>query len=248
MSDFDYGTGVEEGVEVVGGGKVKNEVKAAEGMHEARIRSIVHLGVSESFDYTTKASKGFFPKAVVVFELKEEGDLETDGETPLVFAKDFEIKKGEKANLTLLLNTFTKDDGTSAKNFEELIGCSGNVELVHKGEYVNQVAWNKGGVSAINPKYKKGVAPLVTGLGVGNVKFSDMTVAALEELHAWNHVADLLMQSTCYEGSTAQWCVEAIRAQEGREDYAKKDAKKGTKKASTESKAPASDLDEEQEY
>lgn len=245
MSDFDYGNGIENADEVVvGGGKIKNEKKAAAGMHEARIRSLVHLGVSESFDWTTKASKGFFPKAVVVFELMEEDDFETDGETRLVFAKDFEIKKGDKANFTNLLNTFTKDDGTIAKNFDELIGCSGNVELIHKGEYVNMVAWNKGGISAINPKYKKGVAPL-SGHGVGNVKFTEMTVPAVEELHAWNHVADILMQARDYEGSKAQECVESIRSQEGRSEFAVKKSKGSKAEAKP---SVSADMDENQEY
>lgn len=244
---FDYESGIENADEVVvGGGKVKNEKKAAEGMHEARIADIIHLGISESFDYTTKKSKGFFPKAVVVFELMEDDDFETDGETRLTYAKDFEIKKGEKANFTLLLNAFTKDDGETASNFDELIGCSGNVELVHKGEYVNMVAWNKGGISSINPKYKKGVSELSAG-NVGNVKFNDITVDAVERLHAWNHVADILMQATEYTGSKAEEAVETIRAMEGRAEFAVKKAK-GSAAPAAQKPNPAQEMSEEEEY
>lgn len=242
---FDFNSGIENAdTVVVGGGKVKNEVKAAEGIHEARIRSIVHLGVSESFDYNTKKSKGFFPKAVVVFELKEEGDFETDGETPLVITKDFEIKKGEKANFTTLLNAFTKDDGTTATTFDELIGCSGNVEIVHRGDYVNMLAWNKGGITAINPKYKKNVGAL-SDKGVGNVKYTEINKAALEELHAWNHVADILMKSTEFAGSAAEAAIAEIRAIEGRENYAIKKAKTAAPKAEA---TPVVDLADDEEF
>lgn len=231
MSDFVYDDGVEEGVAVTGGGKVKNEVIAEAGTHPARIRSIVHCGVTESF-YLGE-SKGKTPKCVVVFELKGEGDFETDGETPLAITKDIEIKKGEKANIELLRNAFKKADGTKAANFSELIGCVGSVEVVRSkcGKYANVLAFNKGGVSGLAPMFAKMIPPLTAGLGVGNVKFSEMTVAALEECHAWNHVEDIMMQADGYEGSQAQKCVEEIRAIEGRENYANREASKKSAKS-----------------
>ena len=254
MSDFMYEDGVEEGVEIVGGGKVKNEVIAVVGPHPARIRSIVHCGVTEAF-YEGQ-SKGKTPKAVIVFELKGEGDFETDGETPLALTKDIEIKKGEKANIELLRSAFKKADGTKAANFSELIGCVGSVEVIHSkcGKYANVAAFNKGGVSGLAPMFAKMIPPLEAGLGVGNVKYSEMTVAAVEECHAWNHVEDIMMQADGYEGSQVQKCIEEIRAQEGRENFANREASKKANKSkptpTDESKAtpPPQMVDDGEEY
>lgn len=231
MSDFAYDDGVEEGVEIVGGGKVKNEVVAALGPHPARIRSIVHCGVTEAF-YLGE-SKGKTPKAVIVFELKGDGDFETDGVTPLVLTKDIEIKKGEKANIELLRSAFKKADGTKAANFAELIGCVGSVEVIHSkcGKYANVAAFNKGGISGLAAMFAKMIPPLEAGSGVGNVKYSEMTVAAVEECHAWNHVEDIMMAADGYEGSQAQKCIEEIRAQEGRENFANREASKKSAKS-----------------
>lgn len=240
---FDFNSGVEENVVVNGGGKVKNEVLATAGEHMARIRSIVHIGRVEGF-YEGK-SNGIDPMCVVVFELKEEGDLETDGETPLVMTKDIKIKRGDKSNVALLCNAFTKDDGTQASNFDELIGCAGTVTVTHSkcGKYANIAAFNKGGVSSLHPKMKQLCDPVVGG--VGNVKFSELTLEAMEELHAWNHVADLLVKGEDYEGSRAEALVAEIRSQEGRETYGTK--VKSEKKKTDEPKA-APQLDEDAEY
>lgn len=241
--DFDFGTGVEEGVEVQGGGKVKNEKIPFEGDHMARIRSIVHLGRVETFHQGQ--SKGLNPRCVIVFELKEDDDFETDGETALTITKDIDIKKGDKANISLLLNAFKKEDGTTPKNFDEMIGSIGMVKVAHSkcGKYANVVAFNKGGVFALHQK----MFPLVGALqgGVGNVKFSEMTIPALEECHAWNHIADQLMVGPDYEGSKAQECVEAIRAMEGRADYANKNAKK---KSEAQANPNVPEMDENEEY
>lgn len=246
-NEFDFDSGLEEGVVVQGGGKVKNEKIAAAGDHMARIRSIVHLGQVESF-YNGE-SKGVCPRCVIVFELKEDDDFETDGETALTITKDIDIKKGDKANISLLLAAFKTPEGNTPKNFDEMINSIGTVTVTHSrcGKYANVAAFNKGGVSSLHQK----MFPLVGELqgGVGNVKFSEMTTEALEECHAWNHVADQLMVGITYEGSKAQGCVEAIRAQEGREDYAKKDApKKAKSDKPAEEAAPASAMDEDEEY
>lgn len=252
MSDFAYDDGIESGVEVTGGGKVKNEVVAVAGPHPARIRSIIHCGVTETF-YLGE-SKGKTPKAVIVFELKGEGDFETDGVTPLAITKDIDIKKGEKANIELLRAAFKKADGTKAANFSELIGTVGSVEVVRSkcGKYANVAAFNKGGVSGLAPMFAKMIAPLTEGLGVGNVKYSEMTVKALEECHAWNHVEDIVMQAEGYEGSQAQKCVEEIRAQEGRENYANREASKKNAKSkptpTDETKAAPAMVDDGEEY
>lgn len=248
-NEFDFCSGVEEGVEVQGGGKVHNEKVAAAGDHMARIRSIVHLGRVESFHQGQ--SKGINPRCVVVFELMEDDDFETDGETRLTITKDIDIKKGDKANIALLCGAFkVQETGASPKDFEELIGSLGMVNVNHSkcGKYANVTAFNKGGVFPLHPKMYALVDELQGG--VGNVKFSDMTVEALEECHAWNHVADQLMVGPDYEGSKAQECVEAIRAQDGREGYADKTAPKKTKndKGSDEQSPNVPEMDENEEY
>ena len=222
MSDFNYEDGLESGTEVQGGGKVKNEVVAAKGDHAARIRSIVHCGVSEAF--FDGQSKGKHPKCVIVFELKEDGDFETDGVTPLTVSKDIEIKKGEKANVELLRAAFLKADGEKASNFNELIGCVGTVKIGHSkdGKYANVVAFNKGGVSGYPRKFA-GMLPELVG-GVGNVKFSDMTLDALRECHGWYHVQDLMLAADGYEGSVCEQRVTEMRAIEGFEYYANREA------------------------
>lgn len=219
MSDmnFDFNSGVEEGVVLQGGGKVRNTKLPAAGEHMARIRSIIHLGRVESF-YNGE-SKGVVPKCVVVFELKEDDDFETDGSTPLTITKDIDIKRGDKANISLLINAFKKEDGTAVTNFDEFIGSIGTVTISHSkcGKYANVVAFNKGGVSSLHPKMFALVGKCVGG--VGNVKFSDMTEEALSELHSYNHIADMLCVGEDYEGSKAQQLIEDIRSREGRESY-----------------------------
>lgn len=243
--EFEF-DGLGEEAIVTGGGKVKNEKIPAAGEHAAVIRSIVGMGNIESF--FNGESKGVNARICVVFELKEEDDFETDGETPLTITKDIDVKKGEKGNIALLCNAFKCRDKSKPTSFTKLIGSVGTVTVAHDktGKYANCVAFNKGGVAPYPAKFINTVEEAQGG--VGFVPFEKMTVEAMEELHAWNHVADGIMQATNYEGSRAQEVVAEIRAMEGRENYADKTAAKTEKQPAAKPAANVPDMDENEEF
>lgn len=218
---FNYNSGLEAG-ETLNENTSSSTRQPAAGVHQARIRSIIHLGKCPVTDLVTKKFKGNYHKAVVVFELMEDDDYEEDGVTRLTVAKDITISSGKKAALTILINTFVKDDGMPAGDYNELIGCSGNIELVKRDKYTNCKNWSEGGISAMHPKMRA-MLPDLSENGVGNVKFSEITPKALREMHPWNHVADILMKSESYEGSAAEAAVAKIR--ETQPEYAIKKAR-----------------------
>lgn len=218
---FNYNSGLEAGETLAETSSTSTKQPQA-GVHQARIRSIIHLGKCPQIDMVTKKFKGFAHKAVVVFELMEDHDFADDGETPLTVAKDITISTSKKSGLSILISTFVKDDGTPAQDYNELIGCSGNIELVKRDKYINCKNWSEGGISSMHPKMRA-MLPELSGNGVGNVKFSEITPKALREMHAWNHVADMLMKSENYEGSAGEAAVEEIRKTQP--DYAIKKAR-----------------------
>lgn len=199
---FDYGATPVE----AGGTDFKN---ATVGPHTARLRSLIHVGMFiGSFEGKPKPPA---PTAIAIFELKDEEDFEEDGTTPLVLSKDFAIKKGDKAFMTKLLAAI--DDKGKAKGFDDLIGAACNVDC-KAGTTLNEDKTPKytnfGGVSALPDKFKKMVDPM-SELGVGHVRFADITKEAIMELHPIRHVADILMKSLDYPGSKAEEIINAIR-------------------------------------
>lgn len=248
MSDqFDYGTSEELG----GGGSFKNpEV----GPHSARIKSIIHCGLfREEFQGEVKAPA---PQVVVVYELKNEedleegieGDFEDDGVTPLYIHQTFPLKKGDRASMTKFIKTL--DPKGEAAGFDDFIGkactvtCKGGKDLGDDGKpkYINF-----GGIAGLAAKFAKTVPELVAP-GVGHVRFEDLTKEAIMELNPYREVAGILMKGEKYEGSVAQSVIDEIR--KDNPDFAKakkKDAKETPKEEGAKEEVETN-LAEEEEF
>lgn len=239
---FDYGT--KEEIKESGG--AANEKIVPEGDYAARLVAIIHLGVcpKESFD---KKSVVDIPQAVAVFELVSNTDpkapegsvLESDGETQQRLTKDFQLKKGGgKSDMDKIIAMGDSD----AKGFDDLIDNVYTVKVVHSkcGKFANIAGFSKGGLAPY-PRKMWDIEP-ESQCKIGHVPFEALTKEALEQLHAWNHVADLLLKGVNYKGSQAEKVVNEIRAIEGRENFGTKI--KSEKKEETKAKEK---LDEETE-
>lgn len=199
---FDYGA------EPVSGGKsFKNPTT---GKHMALLRSIIHLGqYAEEFKGKVKA---IAPQVVAIFELKEDDDFEEDGSTPLTIAKQFPLRKGDKAFLTKFENVFLREGDTGLHDFIGRpceLDLTGSKEL---GEDKLPKYINVGAVTALHPKLAKTVGELSVK-GVGHCKFKDLTKEAIEELHPIRDVADVLLseRNESYRGSKVEAIIAAIR-------------------------------------
>lgn len=201
MSGFDYGA---EPVASSGGFK-----QPTAGAHKALVRSIVHLGVCT--EYFNGKAKDPAPQVVVVFELQNKDDFEDDGVTPLTFSKSFALRQGSKAFLTKFQQVMDKQG--EASGFDDYIGRHCNIVLKDsdklddngKPKYVNFDS-----ISEVHPELVETMKPLA-GLGVGHVRFADMTTEALLELHPIRDIAELMMKGVEYNGSKAQELIAAIR-------------------------------------
>lgn len=253
---FDYG--VDENEIASGGGNFKNpEV----GDHNAVLRSIIHCGkFREEFKGELKAEA---PQVVAVFELKGSKNFEDDGTTPLTITKDFPLKKGDRAFMTKFVSTL--DPTGTATGFDDLIGractvtISGSKELNEdkKPKYVNFKSM--GGITTdpdvLEFMKSKGTFDLALA-GAGHVPFNAITKEAIMELNPILHVADIIMKGSQYDGSEAQRIIEEIRVENA--DFAKRKAKEGKatesgtpdkpEQAQDNTPAPASDLDETEEF
>ena len=234
---FDYGT---EPVEA-GGANFKNpEV----GPHPGRLRSLIHVGMFAG-SYQGKP-KPPAPTAIAIFELKGEDDMEEDGVTPLTISKDFAIKKGDKSFMTKLISVL--DPKGKCKGFDDMIGAPGTLTITGSTELNDDKTpkyANFGGVASIPPEFHKMIQPLVEGLGVGHVRFKDITKEALLELHPIRHVALILMKSQDYPGSHVEKLVAEIR--KDNPDFAKQKAKDGTTQKDGEAKHEGEDMPPEQQ-
>ena len=237
---FDYGTTPVE----AGGGEFKNP---AVGPHTARLRSLIHVGMCiGSYEGKPKPPA---PTAIAIFELKDEEDFEIDGETPLTLSKDFAIKKGDKTFMTKLLAAI--DSKGKAKGFDELIGAACTVDC-KPGKDTNDDGTPKyvnfGSVSAMPEQFKKMVGPL-SDMGVGHVRFKDITKEAIMELHPIRHVADILMKSLDYPGSKAEEIINEIRKENPQFAVRKAgDAHPANQQSEPVADAPAPDLDGNEEF
>ena len=241
---FNFESGLEEGVTLKKARTGATRLPS-EGIHEARISSIIGLGMIESFYEGT--SKGFVPKVTVIFELKEEADLE-DG-MPLTIDKDLNLQHGDKSNFGILVRSFLADDGSQATCLEDLIGAVGNVNISHSacGKYANITPFNMGGVSPIAEKYRAKV-PKLCGESVGHVPFHKMTESALFMLHPIRHVAMQIINASNYPNSVACSLITEIRKRPNMESYGTLDKVK-KQELPTQKQAPVvSNLDETTEY
>lgn len=214
---FDYGAEPAE----AGGANFKNpEI----GPHIGRLRSIIHCGmVAGSYQGKPKPPA---PTVISIFELNGEEDFEEDGVTPLTISKDFTLKKGDKAYMTKFIAAL--DPKGKAKGFDDLIGAPATIDIVGSKELNEDKTpkyANFGGVAAIPAALAK-MVPALSDLGVGHVRFKDITKEALLELHPIRHVALILMKSQDYPGSHVEKLVAEIR--KDNPDFAKQKAKDGT--------------------
>lgn len=202
---FDYGaepTG--------GGGGFKNPTT---GKHAARLRSIIHLGqFQEEFKGKLKSAA---PQVVAIFELKEDEDFEEDGSTPLTIAKQFPLRKGDKAFLTSFDKVFQQDGDTS---FGDYIGRCCELDLTGSKELNDDKLpkyINIGAVTTLHPKLAKTLDELSVP-GVGHCTFKELTRAAIEELHPIRDVANCLLSKNnhSYTGSKAEAIIAAIRKED----------------------------------
>ena len=227
---FDYGASPVE----AGGGSFK---RAEVGKHAARLRSVIHLGMfEEEFKGKKKAPA---PQVVAVFELKEEGDFDEDGTTPLTISKDFALRKGDKSFLTKITKALDPD-GT-ATGFDDLIGRCCEVEIVgskQKNEDGTPKYVNFGGISSLHPKLAAITEELQVE-GAGHCRFEQLTKEAVLELHPIIEVADILMQGLNYAGSSAESAIAEIRTEN--EDFGtRKAASDDSNKPEAASERPAS--------
>lgn len=198
---FDYGATPADS----GGKSFKNP---EEGKHTARLRSIIHLGMNqEEFQGKTKTPA---PMCVAIFELKDEGDVDDDG-NPLEIHKPFSLRKGDKAFATKLIKAL--DPKGKASGFDALIGAVCEVEIKgskEKDDDGKPKYANFGGVSELHPKLAAMTEPLAVE-GAGHCRFENLTKEAILELRPISEVADLLMTGMNYAGSKAEKIVAEIR-------------------------------------
>lgn len=238
---FDYGTDSD----IKESGKKGNEKLIPEGDYAARLTAIIHLGVAPKENFAKTASEDI-GQAVAVFELvdtDEEKDIfEDDGETHQVLLKDFTLKKGGgKSDMDKIIAF----GDPKAQGFDDLIDNVYTVKVVHSkcGKYANLAGFSKGGLSSYPKKFWTSEAE--SQIKVGHTPFNAITREGIELLHAWNHVADILLKGINYSGSEAERIVEEIRAEEGREDFGKKVKK--SKDSSKEEAKPKQKLSEEED-
>lgn len=182
---FDYG-----GVAPVTGGK--SFVNPVVGKHVARLRSLIHLGMFA--DEFKGKRKDPAPYVCAVFELKEEHDVDGDGQ-PLVFRKTFPLRDGDKGFLTKFMNALDKD-GT-ATGFDDFIGRQCELDLKGSDEtgddglpkYINLPV---DCISSVHPKLAQ-LTEELSVKGAGHVKFDAITKEAILELHPIVDVADILL-------------------------------------------------------
>jgi hypothetical protein len=241
---FDYGT-----KEEVSTGSSMNEKLIPEGDYAARLTMIAHMGVTpkEKFD---KSGVDFMPQAVARFELVDTDEakdiFEDDGETHQSILKDFSLKSSDgKSDMDKII-AFGK---AKAEGFDDLIDSVYTIKVKHSkcGKYNNLVGFSKGGLSSYPSKFWKSENKAQTMLG--HVKFEDLTKEAIESMHSWNHVADVLVKGRDYAGSQAEKVIEEIRAEEGRENFGtkikkKKDDKSNSEPSAADKKSTLSDTDE----
>jgi len=241
-SSFDYGA---EPVEA--GGTFK---QAEVGPHEARLRSLIHLGMFRELFQGKQKSPA--PEVVAVFELKGEEDFEDDGTTPLFITKAFPVKKGDRTFMTKFLKAL--DPKGAANGFDELIDTPCMVEVV-PSKKVNDDGTPKyvnfGGVTGMTKKFAAMVEPLTEG-GAGHVRFDDLTEDAIMELNPILEVANILLKGENYAGSKAEGIVAAIRKENP--EFAKmsektEDQKKQDEEADSQAQEEVkTDMDENQNY
>jgi hypothetical protein len=199
------------------------------GEHSARLRSLIHCGLfRETFN---KEKKKPFPEVVAVFELKEDGDFEEDGVTPLTISKPFPLKKGDRAFMTKFIKAL--DPKGEAKGFDDLIGAACTVNCVGskvKNEDGTPKYVNFGGISGLPSKFAKMMEPLQVE-GVGHVPFDKLTKDAILELNPIREVNMILMEGENYSGSKAEEIINEIRAENP--EFAKRKAKTNSEGDST---------------
>ena len=246
---FDYGT--EE--EVAEGLGFKNPV---EGEHTARIRSIIHCGLfRETFQKTKGAPvelKKPAAQVVVIFELKDDGDFEDDGITPLTLTKSMPLKAGDKATASIFRKAI--DPAGKLTGFDFFIGlacqvnCKGSKEKNEDGtpKYINYggIAGLAGGQTG---KFAKVTEPLVVE-GVGHVPFDKLTKEAILELQPITHVNRVIMAGEKYAGSVAEKIIAEIR--EENPEFAVPATKEDTPDKKPEGAKPEvdPDLDNDKEF
>lgn len=245
---FNAGLEDQEGVKIAKSEKSTNTKLPEVGDHAARLAGIIHLGVCPKKKFGTQEYINV-PIAVAVFELQEESDLADDGETKLIALKDFIIKDGGgKSDMDKIIAFGKKDAG----GFTELIDSVYTINITHStcGKYANIKQFNEGGIGSYPEKFWDMTGK--TQHPIGHIKYTELTKEAVEALHSWNHIADLLVKGQSYSGSKAEEIITAIRSEEGREDFGKKieKDKKDVKKPTEESKpvdapTPLSDSDED---
>lgn len=239
---FDYGADP-----VSGGAGFKNPEL---GVHEARLRSIIHVGMFE--DEFNGKKKSPAPFVVCIFELKGEEDFAEDGETPLDIAKDVALKKGDKSTLTKLMKAL--DPKGKCKGFDDFIGLPCNVE-VKAGKKLNDdgqpMFVNAGDITEMPARLAK-ITPELQVPGAGHVRFEALTKEAIMELHPVIHVANILEKSLNYPGSKAAEIIAEIRKENPEFGKpAKKDAAgepQPTPPVTAYEAEPPPDLDDKEEF
>lgn len=249
IEGFDFGAELES----AGGFKRENPV---EGLHAARLRSIIHVGRCVR-KYQGK-DKSPCNSVVAVFELKEESDVHSETGEPLTFTVDFDLKDGDKSYLNTkflpALLTKAELESGSIKGFDDLIGKACQLDLIGSKaqnddgtpKYVNLKA-----MSPMHPKLQA-VTDQLKAAGAGHCRLSQLNATAMDELNPYLHVQMLMMTSDEWKAGTHPGIalVEEIRKE--RPDYAKTKASAedvaGGAQVQSAAAAPAEKLSTEDEF
>ncbi|UOW66379.1 hypothetical protein vBAspATola_36 [Aeromonas phage vB_AspA_Tola] len=237
IDNFDFGA------ELASAGGFTRE-NPAEGLHAARLRSIIHMGKCQR-TYSGKL-KDPCNSVVAVFELKEDSDVHSETGEPLVFHVDFDLKDGDKSylNTKFLPAMLTKSELESGaiKGFDDLIGKACQLDLEGSKAKNDDGTPKYINLKSMSPMHAKLVAitePLKVS-GAGHCRLAQLSAAAMDELNPYLHVQMLMMTSEEWKSGTHPGIALVDEIRKERPDYAKAKAK--DEKSSGDAQAPSGDV------
>lgn len=227
--DFDYGV---ELAESSGGFTRENPVV---GPHMAYVRDLIHIGTCPDDRYPDKKAT---PRCVVVFELMEDHDIDSQG-ARLTYPYMINMVKGDNSflNSKFLPSLVTKEELASGaiKGLSDLIGRPVQLQLdPSKATYKDEATGkelpsyiNLGGITTAHPKLAALLEPMAEG-NLGHVLFKDFKAESLELINMFTHIQKGIMLSDEWKAGThpAIAMIEEIRKE--RPNFAKAKAKDET--------------------
>lgn len=229
--DFDFGVDLAESA----GGFTRENPKV--GPHMARVRDILHIGTIGDSRYPDKKPT---PRAVIVFELLEEHDVDSQGNR-LLYPHMINMVKGDNSflNSKFLPAVVSAEEfkAGSVKGFDDIITRPCQLELTgsdqtYKDEKTGEELpkyINLGSITTLHPKLVQVLDPLAEG-NLGHVRLADFKKDSLDILNMFMHIQEGIMKSDEWKSGAhpAIPMIEEIRKE--RPNFAKaksKDEAKG---------------------